>query len=185
MKKIFLLLILLLPASLHAEGKYSLGFQLLGDFQLRDAQATLSPGMGLGFFAGKRFGSRWTGEVATWFSVQDGTEGSDGDNKIFLVSLPEVSMDYHLIENSKWDILGGLGVSTYFLTEGSKVDATDGFGIGPSLRLGVNRNLGDRYQLGLMSAFRFVPVFTSMDDSDRAYYTLLPLTLHLRFGYQF
>lgn len=145
----------LAPPNLFAREGFSVGIQGIGNFFITDSNPDLSPGPGGGLYFDYRFNQHWSLETDLFFSIQDGTGISSGDNNQYLLGVPTAELKFYLRgrENSLDPyLLAGLGV--YVLTEGSISNSSGGVGLGGNFGVGADFYPIDRLSLGLAIKFR-------------------------------
>lgn len=174
------------PASARSSKPRTLGIMGMGNIQLIDATPELDPGAGGGIYFDYRFNQRFSITTSAWVTDHDGAGGSDGDNGILLLGIPDVTIKLYFLsdESSNWDPYAGIGIGVYALTEGSRESGGNGVGIGAHVDLGVDYYASDVISLGFAGIFRSAAIITSISDNSNAS-AIIPFSLVGKIGFHF
>jgi len=184
---LFLFLSLFLCNTVYArpEKKMTVGFIGLGNIQLVDTRTNLDPGPGGGAFFDYRFNQRFSLTVDAWASTHDGTGGSDGDDNLVLMGIPNFTIKMYFMddESSKWDPYAGIGIGVYALTEGSVPNGSNGVGLGGRVDVGCDYHFTQLISAGFAGSFHSAGIISNLDGGNNSSQAIIPFTLAGRLGF--
>ncbi|MBI3540563.1 MAG: hypothetical protein HY073_00170 [Deltaproteobacteria bacterium] len=178
-------IILLSPHSSEARQGFAIGMGPVGNIFLIDTVPVLQPGVGGHVYFDYRFHDQVSFKTTFLITSQDGTSVSSGDNGILFLGMPTFDVKLYFLKNDpKFDPYISTGVGVYWVTEGSKSDATGGVGLGSQLGLGFDYYLTDVISLGFEGVFRSIGLITNL-GTPSASTALFPYTLHGNVAFHF
>jgi outer membrane protein W len=158
----------------------------MGNIQLVETQTDLDPGPGGGVFFDYRFNQRFSLTVDMWATTHDGTGGSDGDDSIQILGIPNATIKMYFMddETSKWDPYAGFGVGAYATTEGSRANGTNGVGLGARIDVGFDYHLTEVISIGFAGVFHSAGIINSLDGGTGSSEAIIPFSLIGKLGFR-
>lgn len=177
--------LLILPRFSEARQGFTVGMGPVGNIFLIDTVPILEPGVGGHVYFDYRFQDQVSFKTTFLITSQDGTDVSNGDNGILFLGMPTFDVKFYFLKNDpQFDPYISTGVGIYWVTEGSKSDATGGVGLGSQLGLGFDYYLTDVISLGFEGVFRSIGLITNL-GTPSASTALFPYTLHGNVAFHF
>lgn len=163
----------------------TVGASVFGSIQLVDTTPVVDPGVGGGLFFDYRFNQRFSLNLETFVTFQDGSGPSVGEGALMFFGVPTATLKIFLLKNpTKFDPYVGVGLGIYFVTEGNVANDSFGFGIGAQLAVGFDYYLSNRWSLGFEGTYRSIGLINKLSGTANAT-TFMPYTLLGRVGYHF
>lgn len=184
---LFCICLLAFPSHAYNSSAYNktVGGLVLGNIQLIDTTPTVGMGIGGGMFFDYRFNERFSIELNSFFTTQDGKGANAAEGSIEFLAIPTTTFKVYLFNfESRIDPYLGIGVGFYSLTEGDVSNNTNGYGLGAQVEVGVDYYLTDNLVMGAGGTYRSIGMINSLSGTSNAT-TYIPYTLFGRIGYRF
>ena len=163
----------------------TVGGNVYGSIQLVDTLPIVQMGIGGGLYFDYRFNPKFSLMIETFFTFQDGKGVSAAENTITFLAIPAATFKIYFFQNlPQIDPYVGIGIGLYGLFEGDVANATQGYGIGAQIEVGLEYNIAANLVLGVGGTYRSVGLINSLTGTANAS-TYMPYTLFGRVGYRF
>lgn len=163
----------------------TIGGNVYGSIPLVDTTPEMDLGIGGGMFFDYRFNERYSIQVESFFTTQDGKNSSSGEGDLVMLALPAVTLKLYVLNQSdKFDPYIGVGVGLYGLLEGTQSNNSGGWGMGGQIEVGVDYKLTENIMLGAGGTYRSIGLINSLSGNANAT-AIMPYTLFGRVGYRF